>query len=87
VLCHSGVDFPPTHNLKALLLLVRQVGADAPPDAAELPRLTPYGAVLRYDEPVTAGQAPQIDRSWAVEAVVRTIAWAEEILGPEEPHP
>ena len=81
VLAACGVDYPRTHNVQLLLRLVGEAGRSAPPDALELPRLTPYGTVLRYDEPGPEDATTPLDRAWALHAVERTIRWAGTSLG------
>lgn len=49
-LCANAVAYPRTHNLAMLLELLRLKGLPLPPDAENLPELTPFGAALRYDE-------------------------------------
>jgi HEPN domain-containing protein len=81
VLTAHGKEYPRTHNRSVLLDLLRDAGAPLPPDAAELPRLTPFGAALRYDEQPEADLAQALDRTWASEVVARTITWAESVVG------
>ena len=81
VLTGQGQDYPRTHNLSALLDLVRDTGVPLPPDAAELPCLTPFGVALRYDEQPEAALTQVLDRPWASRVVHRTIAWAASVLG------
>ena len=55
---------------------------DLPPDAAELIRLTPFGAALRYDDaPDADGKELELDRSWLRVSVQRTVEWAELAAG------
>ena len=50
VLAKCAIEFPRTHDLGLLLQLLRQCGVTLPPDASDLPRLTPFGVIFRYDE-------------------------------------
>ena len=80
VLSHQNVVFPKTHNLRALISLLPGCAASFPPDAELLPRLTPFGVVLRYDDVVeTEEQLP--DQGQLLNVVRRTLGWAEGILG------
>lgn len=77
VLAAHGVEYPLTHNLAMLLARVGQMEQVArPPDAEELPQLTPFGVALRYDDVGEASEA-RLDRDWAVACVARTLEWAE----------
>ena len=81
VLASRSIEYPHTHNLARILDMLDEGGLGLPPDAAELPCLTPFGAVLRYDDPLTAeGAAPVPDRPWMRDCVSRTLAWAESLL-------
>jgi HEPN domain-containing protein len=81
VLSQRGVEYPYTHNLAALVHLLNEAGLSTPQDAAEFARLTPFGAPLRYEAPVTATPAEMPDRRWLQETVRRTLEWAEVLLG------
>jgi HEPN domain-containing protein len=78
VLSASGTEYPRTHNLLLLMGLLKR---NPPPDAKELPRLTPYGVLMRYDTPTTDERDVALDRAWASGCVRRTIEWAESVLG------
>ena len=78
VLSASGVEYPRTHNLTLLMGLLK---GSQPPDAKELPRLTPYGVLMRYDTPTTDERDVTLDCAWASGCVRRTIDWAEAMLG------
>jgi len=81
VLSVAGAEYPKTHDLQRLLNLAAEAGVALPPDAAELPRLTPFGATLRYDETPEMAGGEVLDRRWAIEVVRRTIQWAEALVG------
>lgn len=76
VLAAQGVEYPLTHNLALLLAKLVALGLGAPPDAGELPRLTPFGVAFRYDD-VSEAEGMNLDRAWARAAVEPTIVWAE----------
>jgi HEPN domain-containing protein len=76
VLSASGVEYPRTHNLAILMGLLK---GSRPPDAADLPRLTPYGVLMRYDAP-SAEEGASLDRAWASACIRRTLQWAQDAL-------
>jgi HEPN domain-containing protein len=80
VLADYGVEYPRTHSLALLLDLIQKQDATLPPDAFDLPRLTPFGVLLRYDEEPDESEQLAFDRRWALECVRRTLEWAEKLL-------
>jgi HEPN domain-containing protein len=85
VLTAHSVEYPRTHNLSLLLDLLEATGVPPPRGAAELPALTPFGALLRYDDDPQARQAEaEVRRPVLRLCVERTLAWAETILSPEQ---
>ncbi|MEK7477552.1 MAG: HEPN domain-containing protein [Candidatus Coatesbacteria bacterium] len=78
VLTAFGVEYPFTHDLLALVEVLRAGGIADPPEAESLGRLTPFGAAWRYEDPVDDTIA--FDAAWAQDAVGRTIAWAASLL-------
>jgi len=76
----AKVEYPRTHNLSMLLELLRINGLPLPPGAETLSRLTPFGAAFRYEDELEIGAMNILDRAWAMECVVRTVAWAENFL-------
>ena len=64
VLSAHTVDYPRTHNLAMLLELLRQKDLTEPPDADDLPSLTPFGTVSRYEDEDTGvvGGRPRAGR-------------------------
>jgi HEPN domain-containing protein len=81
VLAARSVEFPRTHNLAHLLDLLREQGLPLPADGQNLPRLTPFGATLRYDMAPESALEQPLDRTWAMETSRRAVTWAEGILG------
>jgi HEPN domain-containing protein len=79
VLSHQNVVFPRTHNLRVLVSLLPGGAASLPPDAELLPRLTPFGVVMRYDE-VEETEDLLPDQGQLLTVVRRTLDWAEGIL-------
>ena len=81
VLTANSVEFPRTHDVAMVLDLLSSNGLDQPPGAAELTRLTPFGAALWYDDaPDADGQEPELDGSWLRVSVQRTVEWAERMV-------
>jgi len=89
ILASRCVPYGRTHDLAGLIDRLRKAGIADPPDAGRLPTLTPYAVELRYgDLPPEPRPPAALDRQWARECVVRTLAWAERLLskkpdGPE----
>jgi len=80
-LAAHSIEYPRTHNLALLVDLLAHGGLRLPPDAEELPRLTPFGALLRYDDDSqAAAPAPAVDKTWMGECVRRTLQWAHEMI-------
>lgn len=79
VLLMREVEFPRTHNLSMLLELLHRNGVDLPAENADLAKLIPFGVLLRYED--AAGEAPSLDRSWAIQRVAKTLEWAASIVG------
>jgi HEPN domain-containing protein len=79
VLTDRGVEYPLTHNLSVLLDHVRSAGPALPSDHLDLPALTPFGAMLRYE--TSSSSASPLDRAWAMGSVRRTLEWAQGLLG------
>ena len=79
-LATTGEQYPYIHDLERLLESVLESGCNLPPDADELPRLTPFGTVLRYDAAEPDDDGINIEREWVLACVARTISWAESLL-------
>ena len=80
---HRGIRYPFTHDIKALTALVDKAGLPLPPDSSDLPCLTPFGTLFRYeDEEWGLAESISTDRmlGWAE----RTVAWARSILEEDE---
>jgi HEPN domain-containing protein len=80
VLAYKLVEYPRTHNLSMLIGLLRINNLPLPPNAEEIPQLTPFGIAFRYEDTSPKDEKIPIDRIWATECVDRTILWAESIL-------
>ncbi len=79
VLTNAAVYYARTHNLDALLGLLRDYGISFPGELEDVGRLTPFAARFRYVD-----MAPELgmpfDRVWARECVRKVRAWAESAL-------
>ena len=74
VLVHASVDFPRTHDLQALLVLIGDAGMAVPPELEGVSALTRFAAETRYPgdpEPITPDELEQ-----AITWAGKTIAWA-----------
>lgn len=79
VLAASGVDFPFTHDLSALIELCEAKigGAGVPTELEEVDRLSPYGARARY-----GGADPStVDRRQAQQWAASAVEWATRQVG------
>lgn len=79
VLMQKGVRYPFTHDIAALIKLVRQAGLSLPPNPDDLPYLTPFGTLFRYEDgerelPATLNMPCLLARADA------TLAWARSTL-------
>jgi len=80
VLSARGVVYPMTHDIQRLLDLSKGAGLAMPPQASQMPLLSPFGAALRYDEvPEIPGGKP-FDRQWAMRLVDDALGWADKML-------
>jgi HEPN domain-containing protein len=74
VLVHAWVDFPRTHDLQALLVLIDDAGMAVPPELEGVSALTRFAVETRYPgdlEPITPDELEQ-----AIALAGKTIAWA-----------
>jgi HEPN domain-containing protein len=78
VLSEKGIEHPFTHDIMRLMELLPTASIPFPPDAGDLPALSPYGAILRYEKAQPANEP--LNRTWAKECVQRTLEWARKIL-------
>ena len=80
VLAARSVHYPFTHDIEALIKLLRQSGIPLPPDADNLPRLTPLGVLMRYEDELDDQPSPSMPADWIVSRSAQTINWAETQL-------
>jgi HEPN domain-containing protein len=80
VLSFKSVRYRRTHDLVELMDLVRENGITFPEIVEESRRLGPFATTFRYDDLLAEPEEP-FDRSWALECIRRTRAWAESVVG------
>jgi HEPN domain-containing protein len=76
VLTYNGIQYPFTHDITALINLVRKSGLPLPPEHCNLHILTPFAARFRYeDEDIEppVGLTTESIIKWAT----TTLAWAQ----------
>jgi HEPN domain-containing protein len=81
VLVHRKIDFPKTHNIRALLELVDPTGTQISKEIWQAIDLTNYAVETRYPgpaEPVTRNEYRQ-----AVALAQKVVKWAEIIVLPK----
>jgi len=79
VLIFWGVDFPKTHDITDLLVLLRESGHEPPQELWEAGRLSNYAVTTRYpgiEKPVT-----EEEYQLAVRLTEKVVMWAEGIIG------
>ncbi len=82
VLTGRGIGYPYTHDLVALIDLLRDHGLDVPEDVENARRLAPFAVELRYDD-ISEEEEEAFDRSWAADCVKKTREWAEKLVREE----
>ncbi len=80
VLSFHGVRYRYTHDLVELIDQIRDAGIEFPSGLEDIRRLGPFATVFRYDELAPELDEP-FDRSWAMDCVRKTIAWAQTVIG------
>lgn len=84
VLAWHEVPYERTHNLAYLVTLLEEApDVAAPPNAEELPTLTPWATEFRYDDLPEAG----LDRQGTLSVVEKVKAWADSELVEPDPDP
>ena len=83
VLAAHGVRYPFTHDIEALVKLARNNGLVFPPNTDDLPRLTPFAALARYDDEddTDATTFKGITADWLLTCSAQALRWAEQQLG------
>ncbi len=78
VLAANEIEFPFTHNLRALRELSAKSGIDVPSVLNDMDALTPWALAERYgaEEPLA------LDRGQALEWAQAALAWARTQIAP-----
>ena len=85
VLLNAGIQYPFTHDLETLLKVLKKEMIPHPADAENIPRLSPFATLLRYEDDVDEDSACiSISADWLKSIVASTIKWAEENLNKYE---
>jgi hypothetical protein len=71
-----GGEYPLTHDLHRLVLLVDQAGAPVPGHLLPLRDLTPFAAALRYD-PLPDGDTTALDRHVTRRQIAEMRTWVQ----------
>ena len=83
VLMHQGIRYPFTHDVEALVTIVKNSALPLPPDADILSCLTPFAALFRYeDEEFGSFAAVGVGRM--VGFAETTVTWARSILAEDD---
>jgi HEPN domain-containing protein len=81
VLAAHRVEFPFMHDIAGLTELCEQAGAHLPHELDGVDALTPYAAILRYDD----NPAGSVDRETALRWAAAAVAWAQSTIEPSGP--
>jgi HEPN domain-containing protein len=76
VLASREVDFPLTHDLRALEELCTSRGITVPTELSDVDRLTPYAARARYEAPDPA----TVDRTTALALASAALEWGLGVI-------
>ena len=85
VLVHAAVEFPRTHDLQSLLLLLRNNGISVRPEIEEASALTRFAVEARYPgdiEPITREEV-----ALAIEIAERAVAWDRHVASDSQRRP
>jgi HEPN domain-containing protein len=83
VLASAAVRYRYTHDRVELLDLLRNQGITYPEEFEEITALTPFAAILRYEDEVVQTEKP-FDRLWARKCVREVRGWAESAVREKE---
>lgn len=88
VLLKAGIRYPFTHDLETLLKVLRTAGVPLPPDSDNIPRLSPFATLLRYEDDVDGDEnAQSIHPEWMKSTVAGCIQWAQTMIERESDQP
>lgn len=77
-LAFNGVDFPFSHDLRLLIGLCEASDISLPVELADVDRLSPYAARLRYGDE----RPGSVDRSTGMRWAATAVAWARHWVEP-----
>ena len=75
VLVHAAVEFPRTHDLQSLLLLIRNNGISVPPEIEQASALTRFAVEARYPGDIEPIKPEEL--ALAIEMAERVVGWAQ----------
>lgn len=82
VLVHRQIDFPKTHNIRALLELLDPTGSEISKEIWQAIDLTNYAVETRYPGP--AEPVTKIEYRQALTVAGKVVKWAENIISPKQ---
>lgn len=80
VIASRDLEFPFTHDLGLLMQLCQDTGLDLPPELADVDRLTPYAAAIRYG----LGNPKAVDAEVAIHWAALTVELADAEIPPSD---
>ncbi len=78
-LTQRGIRYPFTHDIAALLKLARQEGLTLPYGSEDMPYLTPFGTLFRYEDE-DWGLPESLDEEHMLRWAGDAVAWAHSII-------
>ena len=79
VLMARGIRYPFTHDIAALLKLAHQDGLPLPCNSEEMPYLTPFGTLLRYEDEEW-GLPATLEACHLLQPAEDAVAWARSLI-------
>jgi HEPN domain-containing protein len=83
VLIKRGIRYPFTHDIKALIELLNKAALPLPPHAKDLPYLTPFGTLFRYEDEEW-GLPESVNLNRMLDWAETTVAWARSISAEDD---
>lgn len=84
VLMYHEIQYPFTHDIKALMKLVKKTKVPLPPNSHDFSRLTPFATVLRYEDEEW-GLSERFSLDDMLGYAEMTLAWAKSTINGDEP--
>ncbi|MBW7864544.1 MAG: HEPN domain-containing protein [Candidatus Hydrogenedentes bacterium] len=79
VLMGRGIRYPFTHDIAALVKILSSTGLPFPPNHDDLPYLTPFGTLFRYEDE-SWGEPESMDLLRLLKWAKETICWAKTMF-------